>query len=175
MRHALFFLLTVGVSVIVLAPVDVSGAPSSAEQLTPFVQEAHYGFSGVITKIRSGMLFVQTENSLRPRVISPAKADRVGLHDAKVGESVNILVDSGNVLMDASRTDQFFPDHQFIAGRLGYADPYWGEVQLSTPDGPKHFDVDPLAGNKLSVLQEGTPVTVELDADNVMVDIHWSR
>jgi len=175
MRHALFFLLVVVVTVVVLAPVEVIAAAPDAEQFTPFVQEAHYGFSGVITQIRSGMLFVRSENNLRPRVISPAKADRVGLHDAKVGESVNILVDSGNVLMDASRTDQFFPDHQFIAGRLRYADPYWGEVQLSTPEGPKHFEVDPLAGSKLSVLQEGMPVTVELDADNVMVDIHWRR
>jgi len=168
MRYALFVLLTIVVAV-------VGAAPATAEQLTPFVQDAHYGFTGVITKIRSGMLFVTSENSLRPRVISPVKADRVGLHDAKVGDPVNILVDSGNVLMDASRTDQFFPDHQFIAGRLHYADPYWGEIQLATPEGPKTFEVDPLAGSKLSVVQEGTPVTVELDADNVMVDIHWSR
>jgi hypothetical protein len=50
-----------------------------------------------------------------------------------------------------------------------------GAIQLSTPEGPANFDVDPLAGSKLSVLQEGTPVTIELDVDNVMVDIHSSR
>ena len=36
-------------------------------------------------------------------------------------------------------------------------------------------DVDALAGNKLSVFQEGQPVTLELDADNVMVDIYRGR
>jgi hypothetical protein len=35
--------------------------------------------------------------------------------------------------------------------------------------------VDALAGSKLSTLQEGTPVTVELDADNVMIDIYRGR
>ena len=49
------------------------------------------------------------------------------------------------------------------------------EIQLSTPEGFERFDVDALAGSKLSVFQEGDPVTVELDADNVMIDIHRFR
>ena len=168
MKPTLSIFLTIAMMALVVAP-------TGAEQTTPFVQSAHYGFSGVITKIESGMLFVKTDTSLQARVISPTKAERVGLYDAKVGETVNMLVDSGNVLMDVSRTDQFFPEHHFVAGRLHYTDPIWGAIQLSTPEGPASFDVDPLAGSKLSTLQEGTPVTIELDADNVMVDIHWGR
>jgi len=108
-------------------------------------------------------------------MVSPNKADRVGLHDAKVGDPVLLLVDSGNVLLDAAKADQPWPDHRMIAGTLNYADSYWGEIQLSTPDGPERFEVDSLAGSKLSVFQEGTPVTVELDADNVMIDIYRRR
>ena len=145
-------------------------ASAGAEQATPFVQSAHYGFSGVTTKIESGMLFVETDTSLQARVISPTKGERVGLYDAKIGDTVNMLVDSDNVLMDISRTDQFFPEHHFVAGRLHYADPLWGAIQLSTPEGPASFDVDPLAGSKLSTLEDGTPVAIELDADNVMLD-----
>ena len=63
------------------------------------------------------MLFVETDTSLQACVISPTKAERVELSDAKVGETVNMLVDSGNVLMDVSTTDQFFPEHHYIAGR----------------------------------------------------------
>ena len=168
MKPTLSLFLTIAMMALVVAP-------AGAGQATPFVQSAHYGFSGVITKIESGMLFITTDTSLQPRVISPTKAERVGLYDAKIGETVNMLVDSGNVLMDVSRTDQFFPEHHFVAGRLHYTDPLWGAIQLSTPEGPTSFDVDPLAGSKLSTLQEGTPVTIELDADNVMVDIHWGR
>ena len=168
MSQILSLFLTVAVMLLVVAP-------AGAERPTQFVQGTHYGFSGVITKIESGMLFVTTDTSLQPRVISPTKAERVGLYDAKVGETVNLLVDSGNVLMDVSRTDRFFPEHRFIEGRIHYADPSWREIQISTPEGPASFDVDPLSGSKLSTLQEGTPVTIELDADNVMVDISWSR
>lgn len=136
---------------------------------------AHYGFSGVISKIESGMLFIHTDKSLQDRTVSPNKADRVGLHDAKVGDMVNLLVDSGNVMIDVASTDRFFPDHRFVVGTVHYADPYWQEIQLSTPDGTATFEVDALAGTKLSVLPDGTPVTIELDADNVMIDLHRGR
>ena len=130
-------------------------ASGGTEQAMPFVQSAHYGFSGVTTKIESGMLFVETDTSLQARVISPTKGERVGLYDAKIGDTVNMLVDSDNVLMDISRTDQFFPS---------------GRHSAFNPRGPASFDVDPLAGSKLSTLQDGTPVAIELDADNVMLD-----
>lgn len=149
--------------------------PVGAQQSDEIVAGSHYGFSGVITKIKSGMLFVRSDASLQPRTISPNKADRIGLHDAKVGEPVNVLVDSGNVLIDASRTDRFFPDHRFMAGTVRYADPFWHEIQLSTPEGTTTFEVDTLAGNKLSVIPDGAPVTLELDADNVMIDIFPGR
>ena len=149
--------------------------PMAAHAGSENFQASHYGFSGVIAKIHSGVLFVKTDNSLQPRTISPTKADRVGLYDARVGDTVNMIVDSGNVLMDAAKTDRFFPDHHFVSGTLRYADPYWTEIQISTPEGFERIDVDALAGNKLSVFQEGQPVTLELDADNVMVDIYRGR
>lgn len=150
--------------------------PVGAEQpMEITVQAVHYGFSGVISKIESGVLFIRTDTSLQPRAVSPNKADRVGLHAAKIGDVVNLLVDSGNVLIDVSSADRYFPDHQFVAGTLRYADPYWHEIQLSTTEGTMTFEVDALAGSKLSILPDGTPVTLELDADNVMVDIHRGR
>ena len=66
-------------------------APVGAAQSDEIVLGSHYGFSGVISKIESGMLFVKTDSNLQPRAISPNKADRVGLFNAKVGDPVNIL------------------------------------------------------------------------------------
>jgi hypothetical protein len=158
-------------SIMMVAPVCCVTV-SPAEEV---MREAHHGFGGVISKIESGMLFVKTPNNLQLRTISPNKADRVGLHEARKGETVLMLVDSGNVLLDVTMAGVAFADHRMIVGTLRYADPYWSEIQLSTPEGFERFDVDALAGSKLSVFQEGAPVTVELDADNVMIDIHRSR
>ena len=156
-----------------ITPVTLVGAAEPSQDI--MIIGTHYGFSGVITKIESGILFINTETSLQPRTVSPNKADRVGLHDAKVGETVNLLVDSGNVMIDVSRTDRFFPDHHFVAGTVRYTDPYWQEIQLSTPEGTTTFEVDAMAGSKLSMMPDGTPVTLELDADNVMIDVHRGR
>lgn len=156
-----------------ITPVPLVGAAEPSQDI--MIIGTHYGFSGVITKIESGMLFINTETSLQPRTVSPNKADRVGLHDAKVGETINLLVDSGNVMIDVSRTDRFFPDHHFVVGTVRYTDPYWQEIQLSTPEGTTTFEVDAMAGSKLSMMPDGTPVTLELDADNVMIDVHRGR
>ena len=87
-----------------------------------------------------------------------------------------MMVDTGKVLIDVVKTDWVFPDHHsIIAGSFRYADPSWTEIQLSTPEGPAHFEVDAPVGSKLSTLQEGMPVTVELDAENVMIDIFRAR
>jgi hypothetical protein len=166
MRHLRYALMTAAL-MFVVAPVW-AGDPE-------LVVGAHYGFSATISKIQSGVLFVHSDMGLQPRTISPNKADRVGLHDAKVGDTVNMLVDSGNVLIDVAKTDQAFPDHHFVAGTFRYADPYWSEIQISTPEGSTHFEVDSLVGSKLSTLEEGTPITIELDADNVMIDVYRAR
>ena len=166
------YLVGVILIAIVLCATGVSGAEPTQDIV---VQGVHYGFSGVISKIESGVLFIRTDTSLQPRAVSPNKADRVGLHSAKIGDTVNLLVDSGNVLIDVSSADRFFPDHHFVVGTVRYTDPYWQEIQLSTPEGTTTYEVDELAGNKLSVLQDGTSVTLELDADNVMIDIHRGR
>lgn len=161
----------VGLAVLLLLLIT----PVVAAQSEDIVLNSHYGFSGTITKIKSGMLFVRTDASLQPRAISPNKADRVGLFNAKVGDPVNMLVDSGNVLIDASGTDRFYPDHVFVTGTVRYSDPYWHEIQISTPEGTTTYEVDSLAGSKLSTLQDGAPVTLELDADNVMIDLQRGR
>ena len=162
--------------VAMLCVIDTAYAqPGESEAAIQGVQGVHYGFNGVISKIHSGMLFVSPRVGLQARTISPVKADRMGLHQAQVGETVNLLVDSGNVLIDVSRGDRPIPDHRFVMGTLRYTDPYWSEIQLSTPEGPSTFEVDALAGSKLSTIREGIPVLVELDSDNVMIDIHKAR
>ena len=136
-------------------------------------QGVHYGLSGVITKIQAGVLIIKIPHGLQPRAISPNKADRVGLHSAQIGDPVLLLLDSGNVLLDAgtpARTDLF--QHRLLAGWMDYSDPYWSEIRLSTPAGSERFEVDTLAASKLSVFPQGTPVIIELDADNVLIDIH---
>ncbi|MGH9195285.1 MAG: hypothetical protein ACRD1T_06055 [Acidimicrobiia bacterium] len=132
----------------------------------------HRAFPTIVSKISSGLIFVAPLEGLRPRTISPAKADRVGLHEAKPGDEVTLIVDEGNVLMDAHKSGIPASGHRMVTGNLNYADAFWGEVKVSTPGGIERFDVDTLTGSKLSIMQEGFPVVLELDEDNTVIDIH---
>ncbi len=148
------------------------GTPAAAHEADQAGPGTHRNITGVVTKIQSGLVFVKPPEGLRFRVISPRKADRIGLHDAKAGDMVTLVVDEGNVLVDAHKTSTPGAGHRLLAGNLNYADMYWQEIKLSTPDGVESFAVDTLTGSKLSVLKEGTLVRVELDEDNVIIDIH---
>lgn len=150
-------------------------SPVAAETLGHDRWSAHTTLTGIISKIQSGVVFVKIPVGLRPRTISPAKTDRVGLHEARVGEAVTLWVDEGNVLVDAHKAGLPFAGHRILTGNLRYVDQYWEELRLSTPEGVEGFEVDALAGSKLSVFREGTPVMVELDEDNVVIDIHRAR
>lgn len=152
--------------------------PSAADhpgQSGPFPHVTHLEVKGSVVKIHPSMLVIQIPYGLRPRTISIAKAERIGLHDVTVGEEVTLVLDEGNVLVDAHKTRLPGHGHRIIAGEIDYADPYWSEMKLSTPEGTEQFEVDPLAGSKLSVFSEGTPVEVELDEANVVIDIHRRR
>ncbi len=163
-------------ALLLISAVLMCAATAGADGAGGFTAYTHYGFSGVVSKIESGFLFVKSPHGLQLRAISPNKADRVGLHDAKIGDEILLLVDSGNVLLDATTpTRMAMFEHRLLTGRIDYGDPYWGEIRLSTPEGTERFDVDSLMGNKLWVYEHGAPVVIELDADNVMIDIHRDR
>lgn len=149
--------------------------PASADhpgRSGPFPHVTHLDVKGVVTKIYPSMVVVQPEYGLRPRTISMLKAERIGVHDAKIGDELMLVVDEGNILVDAHKSGMTAAGHRIITGTLNYADKYWEEIRLSTPEGVEHFSVDTLAGSKLSVLGEGTPITLELDEANVVIDIH---
>ena len=100
----------------------------------------------------------------------------MGLHDARPGDEAWLLIESRNVLLYASSPVlEHYANHKVVDCRIHYGEPFWGEIQISTPEGFERFDVDALAGSKLSVFQEGMPVTIELDSDNVMIDIQSDR
>jgi hypothetical protein len=154
------------------AAVLFAGVSVSAHEADQAGPQTHRMITAVISKVESGMLFVKPAKGLQPRAISVRKAERMGLHDAKAGEEVMLVIDEGNVLVDVHRLRLPAAGHRLIAGNLNYADPYWGVIKISTPEGSESFAVDTLAGSKLSVLQEGAPVKVELDEDNMVIDIH---
>ena len=154
----------------------VLGPPAFAHEADLGGPHTHRDLTAVITKISSGLMFLEVQGSpglsLRPRFVSIKKAERMGLHQAKVGDQVMVTVDESNVLLDIHDTSRPIHGHRLLVGNLAYADPFWEVIELFTSEGLETFAVDPAAGSKLSGLKEGTLVRVELDEANVLIDIH---
>ena len=167
MRRSGFCLSLLSAGVLTLFA--LSAAAHEVDQAGP---QTHRMITAVVTRIDPAMLFVQPKAGLQPRTISIRKAERMGLHDAQVGEEVMLVVDESDVLVDVHRMKVPPQGHRLLVGKLDYADPFWGVLKIETTEGIETFAVDSLAGSKLSVLREQAEVRLELDEDNMVIDIH---
>ncbi len=151
------------------------GLPAYGHEADLSGPHTHKQLTAVITKIQSGLMFLEAKDVkhvLRPRAVSINKAERMGLHKARVGDEVVITVDEGNILLDVHEKGGPIAGHRLVIGELTYADPFWEVISVATLEGDESFAVDPAAGSKLNVLKEGALVRVELDEANVVIDIH---
>ncbi len=152
------------------------GSPAVAHEADLGGPHSHQDLPGTISKIESGLMYVEIQGSsgekFRPRPVSLKKAERMGLHKAKVGDKVIVTLDESNVLLDIHDPSRPVQGHRILIGNLAYADPVWEVVEIFTSKGLESFSVDPSTSSKLGVLQEGALVRAELDEANVLIDIH---
>jgi hypothetical protein len=169
MRHTKRILTCLGI----MAAMILSSAPSGMAD-----QAAHGGkhkqLSGIITKIESGMVFVKVEGT-QARTISISKADRMGLHDARVGDPVTLTVDENNVVVDVHKPGVEPAGHRQVTGKLHLADPSGSQIKVATQQGVETFSVDSMAASKLAGLAKGVPVLREIDESNTVIDVHAGK
>lgn len=152
------------------------GSPVVAHDVDLSGPHTHRSVPATITKIESGLMFLEIQGDsgekVSPRSVSVKKAERMGVHQPKVGDKVVVTVDESNALLDIHDPSRPIQGHRILIGNLAYADPFWEVVEILTSRGLESFSVDPMAGTKLSTLPEGALVRAELDEANVLVDIH---
>lgn len=139
-------------------PTGQSSAPAPHQKLT-----------GVVSKVQSGVVFLQTPVG---RVTLSSKfVEKGGLVDAQVGQEVTMWVNESNIVIDVSKKGEAAPVYRLVSGNLSYTSDQKTEIKLWTPQGERAFSV---ARNKskLSAVQEGTPVTLELNQAGEVIDVH---
>ena len=132
------------------------GSPAIAHDADLGGPYTHRNVPSTITKIESGLMYLDIQGSsgkkLSPRWVSIKKAERMGLHQAKVGDEVIVTLDESNVLLDIHDPNRPIHRHRVLVGNLAYADPFWEVVEVYTGEGLESFSVDSLAGSKLNTL-----------------------
>jgi hypothetical protein len=128
-------------------------------------QSTHMKVHGVVSKVGSGLITIKT--SWGSMTIASTFTP---LH-LNVGEEVDMQVNENNAVIDVHRKGDHTHAHRFVSGNLTYTSSDRREVKLWTPEGEKTIDVQ--AGrSKLAPIEEGAPVTIELNEAGDMIDIH---
>ena len=116
----------------------------------------HMKVSGVVSNVQSGITTVKTPwgtmkiaSTLTPK-------------NLEVGEEVDMQVNENNAVIDVHRKGDKAHSHRFVTGNLAYTSPDKKEIKVWTPEGEKAIDVQ-TGKSKLSALEEGAPVTIELN------------
>lgn len=154
----------------------VLGTPAFAHEADLSGPHTHRNLPGVVTKFASGLMFFEIQgpsgSKVQTRSVSVKKAERMGLHQTKVGDEVIVTVDESNVIIDIHDKSGPLHGHRVLVGQLDYADPFWEVIEIHTSEGVESFAVDPVAVSKIGGLKQGAYVRAELDEANVLIDVH---
>lgn len=136
-----------------------------AADVAPPPHVTHMKVSGVVSKVQSGLTTIKTSWG------SMTIASNVAPKHLEVGEEVDMQVSGNNAVIDVHRKGDPAHAHRYVSGNLAYTSSDRKEIKLWTPEGEKMINVQ--AGrSKMSSLEEGAPVTVELNEAGKMIDIH---
>jgi uncharacterized protein YuzE len=125
----------------------------------------HMKVTGTVAAIQSDLITVKT--SWGQMRISSSTAPK----NLEVGEEVEMQVNENNAVIDVHRKGDPSHSHRFVSGKLAYASTDRREIKLWTPEGEKKFDVQ-TGRSQLSGVDEGTPITIELNEAGKVIDIH---
>ncbi|CAI4029706.1 hypothetical protein DNFV4_00124 [Nitrospira tepida] len=125
----------------------------------------HMKVSGEVTAIQSDLITIKTPWG-QMRV-----ASKTAPKNLEVGEQVEMSVNENNVVIDLHRKGDPAHKHRFVTGKLAYASKDRKEIKLWTPEGEKTFDVQS-GRSQLAGIEEGTPISVELNEAGKVIDIH---
>lgn len=134
-------------------------------QIPPGGSDAHLLLTGTVSKLKSNFIFLRT-----PVGIVNVNT-KIGIKNAKVGETLTLRIHRRNVVADLAAPNTASSTRRFVTGPLEFASPDHASVRLWTPDGEQTYPTDrgkaALAGAK-----EGIPITVELNEQGDVVEFH---
>jgi hypothetical protein len=80
-------------------------------------------------------------------------------------------VNENNSVIDVHRKGDAHATHRYITGTLIYSSKDNSTIRLMTPEGERDFPVE-RGRSRLSLIEEGLPITVEVNEAGKVIDIH---
>ncbi len=129
---------------------------------------AHIQASGVVTQVSKTGITLKTPAA--SVTLNLNATERSGLTLVKVGDELTVWINEDNIVVDVHETGHQ-REHRLITGKVAYSDPAKSQMKLWTPEGVQTFPIK-LEEARLQNIPEGTKVTVEIDEQGRLMDIH---
>lgn len=136
----------------------------------------HREVSGTIEKVESDLISVKTnEGTTRSFTVKEGKREEI--RSFKPGDKVVLEMDEGNQIVDIHREGAIITEgdhrHRSVAGELKMFSRADKKIIIESADGgTESFLVKDSAASKLGSIREGTRVTLEIDEQNRVMDVH---
>jgi hypothetical protein len=163
-----YSVLMVAVTMSALLLMPLNATSQTPEQDEAHMKAGHKKVEGVVTDLKSGLYTVKTPGGTL--TLSETASTRHG-HPPKVGDELTLWVNESNMVIDAHPKGQGGKAHRFLSGKLTSLDNVKSEIKLSTPEGDKRFKIKPETRTFVDIAA-GTPITVELNENGEVIDLH---
>ena len=131
-------------------------------------QSAHIQASGVVTQVTKTGITLKTPSA--SVTLNLNATERSGLTQVKVGDELTVWINEDNIVVDVHKKGHQ-REHRLITGKVAYSDQAKSQMKLWTPEGVQSFPIK-LEEARLQAIPEGTNVTVEIDEQGRLMDIH---
>ncbi|MBL8073709.1 MAG: hypothetical protein JNL29_05035 [Nitrospira sp.] len=134
-------------------------------QSAPPGSKAHLLLTGTISKMKSNFIFFKT-----PIGIVNVNS-KIGIKSAKIGQTMTLHMHNDSVVADLATANDSTLIRRFVTGPLDFAAPDHATVRLWTPEGEQTYPLG-VGKSALNGAREGTPITVELNGQGEVVELH---
>lgn len=134
-------------------------------QIAPPGSKAHLLLTGTISKMKSNFIFFKT-----PIGIVNVNT-KIGIKNAKIGQTMTLHMRNDSVVADLAAANDSALIRRFVTGPLDFTAPDHANVRLWTPEGEQAYPVG-VGKSDLNGAREGTPITVELNGQGEVVELH---
>jgi hypothetical protein len=134
-------------------------------QAAPPGSKAHLLLTGTISKMKSNFIFFKT-----PIGIVNVNT-KIGIKNAKVGQTMTLHMHNDAVVADLAASSDSALIRRFVTGPLEFTAPDHATVRLWTPEGEQTYPIG-IGKSLLNGAREGTPITVELNGQGEVIELH---
>lgn len=176
MNKKVLYLMVLFLAVTLSPAYAVDQSDKTEGELHPSISKEapHHTINGTVKEITGGEVAVKLETGPIRR-FGVVDAKKEGIKSLKEGDKIALEVNEANLIVDIHKEGmaQSQEQHRSIVGTVEQFDPLQRRLTVKTDDGKTEtFEIKMPLIAKLSGVEQGARITMEIDEQNRVSDVH---